>query len=207
VPSARILLGKEATEPALLGLSAPGILHIATHGLFADDPTSLNRSRSAHSHFEEDATPPPNHPLLRSALALAGAASYQPAVDEQEANRPDGLVTALELAGMNLWGTQLVVLSACNTGRGSVQLGQGVYGLRRALITAGAETLVVSLWKVDDEATQELMTGYYHRLRQGEGRAEAMQKAAREMRQKRSHPYYWASFVVIGRGDPLRGTW
>lgn len=207
VPSARLLLGKEATEPALLGLSAPGILHIATHGLFADDLTGLNRSRSAHSHFEEDAVPPPNHPLLRSALALAGAASYQPSGDAQDSDRPDGLVTALELASVNLWGTQLVVLSACNTGRGRVQLGQGVYGLRRALITAGAETLVASLWKVNDEATQELMTGYYQRLRQGEGRAEAMQHAAREIRQKRPHPYFWASFVVIGRGEPLRGHW
>lgn len=206
VPSAQLLLGKEATEPALLGVSAPGILHIATHGLFADDSTSFSRSRSAHSHFEEDAAPPPNHPLLRSALAMAGALAYQAPADTQTSNHSDGLVTALELAGMNLWGTQLVVLSACNTGRGNMQLGQGVYGLRRALFTAGAETLVTSLWKVNDEATQELMTGYYQRLWAGAGRAAAMQKAAREMRQKRPHPYYWASFLVIGRSEPLHGT-
>jgi CHAT domain-containing protein len=106
---------------------------------------------------------------------------------------------------MNLWGTQMVVLSACNTGRGPVKLGQGVYGLRRAVITAGAETLVSSLWNVEDKATQKLMQEFYRRLRAGEGRAEAMEHAQREVRRTNPHPYYWASFIVIGKEGPLKG--
>ena len=106
---------------------------------------------------------------------------------------------------MNLWGTQLVVLSACDTGRGRETLGQGVYGLRRAFLVAGAETLVTSLWGVDDEVTKELMTVFYRRLLGGEGRAEAMRKAALTIRQRHPHPYDWAPFIVIGQPGPLRG--
>ena len=115
------------------------------------------------------------------------------------------MVTALEVAGMNLWGTQLVVLSACETGRGDVKLGQGVYGLRRAFTVAGAETVVTSLWKVDDATTRELMEGYYQRLLAGEGRADAMRQAMEVVRAQHPHPYYWAPFIVVGNGAPLRG--
>jgi CHAT domain-containing protein len=120
--------------------------------------------------------------------------------------RPEGVATALEVAGMNLWGTQLVVLSACETGMGDVSnLGQGVYGLRRAVMIAGAETLVTSLWKVDDHATRELMQRYYEHLLDGQGRAEAMRETSDWMRKQYTHPHYWASFVVVGSPDPLVG--
>jgi CHAT domain-containing protein len=95
------------------------------------------------------------NPLLRLGLVLTG--DHATAARPGSLRREDSLVTALELAGLDLWGTQLVVLSACDTGRGDVKLGQGVYGLRRALVVAGAETLVTSLWKINDETTQELM--------------------------------------------------
>jgi len=111
----------------------------------------------------------PQDPLLRSGLVLAGARATTPGAS---APPPDAsLVTALELAGLNLWGTQLVVLSACDTGRGQVRLGQGIYGLRRALVIAGAETVVMSLWKVDDNSTSLLMNMYYRNLLAGQGRA------------------------------------
>jgi CHAT domain-containing protein len=108
------------------------------------------------------------------------------------------------LAGLNLWGTQLVVLSACDTGRGDVLLGQGVYGLRRAFLIAGAETVVMSLWKVDDETTRTLMEAYYSNLLAGQGRASALREAMREVRRSQPHPYYWAPFIAMGRDAPLR---
>lgn len=114
-------------------------------------------------------------------------------------------MTALELAGLNLWGTQLVVLSACDTGRGDVKLGQGVYGLRRALVAAGAETVVTSLWKVNDETTRELMEDYYARLLAGKGRTTALREAMKALRQKQPHPHDWAPFIAIGQDAPLRG--
>src|SRR5512140_1177484 len=135
---------------------------------------------------------PPN-PLLRSGLVLAGAHDSAAA-----AHTRDSIVTAPELSGMDLWGTQLVVLSACDTGQGDVKLGQGVYGLRRALEVAGAQTLVMSLWKVNDETTRALMVDYYRRLLAGEGRADALEGAMRTLRGKQPHPYYWAPFISIG---------
>jgi CHAT domain-containing protein len=123
---------------------------------------------------------PPSDPLLRSGLLFAGANTPTPDASSLTQPPPDSaLVTALELAGLNLWGTQLVVLSACGTGRGDVQLGQGVYGLRRALIVAGAETVVMSLWKVTDETTRSLMEAYYTNLLAGQGRASALREAMR----------------------------
>ncbi|HEY0094967.1 MAG TPA: CHAT domain-containing protein, partial [Archangium sp.] len=103
-----------------------------------------------------------------------------------------------------LWGTQLVVLSACDTGRGDVKLGQGVYGLRRAFLVAGAETVVMSLWKVNDETTRVLMEAYYRNLLAGQGRAMALSEAMRELRRTRPHPHYWAPFLAMGQATPLR---
>jgi len=86
-----------------------------------------------------------------------------------------------------------------------VKLGQGVYGLRRALRVAGAQTVVMSLWKVNDETTRELMVDYYRRLLAGEGRAAALAEAMRSLRARHAHPYYWAPFVAIGVDSPLEG--
>jgi CHAT domain-containing protein len=113
-------------------------------------------------------------------------------------------MTALELAGLDLWGTELVVLSACDTGRGDITLGQGVYGLRRSLVVAGAETVVMSLWKVDDASTSLLMEAYYRNLLAGQGRASALREAMRSLRVSRSNPHYWAPFIALGRDAPLR---
>src|SRR5262249_8611899 len=142
LPQAQVLLGADASKDRLLHLPTPGILHVATHGFFLEDPTGPVGSRGVgEGGATGSSLPRLPDPLLRSGLVLAGASS----------ELSNSLVTALELAGLNLWGTQLVVLSACDTGRGDVKLGQGVYGLRRSFVVAGAETLVASLWKVDDE--------------------------------------------------------
>jgi CHAT domain-containing protein len=135
--------------------------------------------------------------LLRSGLALA------------EANQSDkhGLLTALEAAGLDLRGTQLVVMSACDTGLGTVENGEGVLGLRRALTIAGAEAQLMRLWKVDDEATGELIADYYRRLVNGAGRAEALRAAQLGMiRSGRwSDPRFWAAFIPVGAWTPLSG--
>ena len=131
--------------------------------------------------------------LLHSGLALAGA----------NLNRtPDGngILTALEASSLDLWGTQLVTLSACDTGVGEVKNGEGVYGLRRSFFLAGAETLVMSLWPVSDYVARDMMTSYYRGLKHGLGRGEALRQAELAMlkRKGRQHPFYWASFIQSG---------
>lgn len=176
-------LGADATERALRNLRAPRILHIATHGFFLQD---------------RDA--PVDNPLLRSGLAFAGA-------NEATTGRDDGILTALEAAQLNLWGTKLVTLSACDTGVGVVRNGEGVYGLRRAFFLAGAETLVMSLWPVSDLVTREIMTGYYAGLQDGLGRNAALRRVQLRMlkRHGRAHPFYWASFIQAGEWATLEG--
>ncbi|PYT01200.1 MAG: kinesin, partial [Acidobacteria bacterium] len=140
------------------------------------------------------------NPLLRSGLALAGA-------NQGGNGNTDGILTALEAAGLDLWGTKLVVLSACDTGVGEVRNGEGVYGLRRALVLAGAESQVMSLWAVSDRSTRELVVGYYKALLQGAGRGEALRRVQLQMLEKkaRRHPYYWAGFIQTGEWANLEG--
>jgi CHAT domain-containing protein len=160
------------------------MLHIATHGFFL---------RDAHLTVE--------NPLLRSGLALAGA-------NLTHDSPGSGMLTALEASGVNLWGTKLVTLSACDTGIGQVRNGEGVYGLRRAFVLAGAETVVMSLWAVSDTIARETMVSYYTGLRAGRGRGDALRHAKLWMlkRPGRQHPFYWASFIQSGAWTSLDGT-
>jgi CHAT domain-containing protein/tetratricopeptide (TPR) repeat protein len=209
MPQAQVFLGAEATKERLLGLAAPGVLHVATHGFFLEDTASVPQGSRAVVHFgalgRKPSGPRPSDPLLRSGLVLAsGDASACEDTWNCAAVSHRSLVTALELGGLDLWGTQLVVLSACDTGRGEVKLGQGVYGLRRAFVTAGAETVVMSLWKVNDETTRALMEAYYGHLWAGQGRARALHEAMRLVRATQPHPHYWAPFIALGQHGPLR---
>jgi CHAT domain-containing protein len=205
IPRAQLFLGPDATKDRLLHLSTPGVLHIATHGFFLEDAPTPEGSRAV-GHFgalgDGDPTRVPADPLLRSGLALAGAGAPESA--SSSASHGNALITALELAGLDLWGTELVVLSACDTGRGDIQIGQGVYGLRRALVVSGAETVVMSLWKVNDDSTRLLMEAYYRKLLAGQGRASALREAMRSLRVSRPHPHYWAPFIAMGLDAPLR---
>ena len=117
----------------------------------------------------------------------------------------DGILTALEASGLNLWGTKLVVLSACDTGVGEVRKSEGVYGLRRAFVLSGAESLLMSLWPVSDYTTRNVMTRYYKNLKQGSGRADALREVQLEMlkRNPKMHPFYWANFIQSGEWTPL----
>ena len=163
-------------------VKAPRILHIASHGFFLDD----DRRRSGSAGVLRN-------PLLRSGLALAGANLAGP-------DQGAGILTALEAAGLDLWGTRLVTLSACDTGVGEVRNGEGVYGLRRAFLLAGAETLVMSLWPVSDSVARDTMIEYYARLRAGDGRGDALRQAKLAVlkRSRLRHPYYWAAFIQSG---------
>lgn len=213
MPDAKVLTREKATEAAVKQVHAPRILHIATHGFFLQSPDAVDAGGGNTRGISLLGLPPTRsvaggdaiagqieNPLLRAGLALAGANKRQDADD-------DGILTALEVAGLDLWGTKLVVLSACDTGVGEVKNGEGVYGMRRALVLAGAESQVVSLWKVDDAATKDLMVAYYKELMKGTGRAEALRKVQQAMLgdPKRRHPYYWASFIHSGEWANLAG--
>jgi CHAT domain-containing protein len=161
---------------------------VASHGFFLDDVADDRSGR------------PEGNPLLRSGLALAGANLTRDA-------RADGILTALEASGLNLWGTRLVTLSACDTGVGEIRNGEGVYGLRRAFELAGAETLVISLWPISDAITRDAMVAYYTGLRAGRGRGEALRQAKLAIlkRPYHQHPYYWAGFIQSGEWANLEG--
>jgi len=193
-----LFLRDQATEANLKLLHGPRILHLASHGFFLSDQ-ELSAEIKKRSTLEQKMAPVGENPLLRSGIALAGANARRSGASD------DGILTAMEVAQLDLHGTELVVLSACDSGLGDVQNGEGVYGLRRALVLAGAQTQVTSLWKVSDEATRTLMVDFYQRLLKGEGRSAALRHAQLAMLEnpELAHPYYWASFVPIGNWNPL----
>jgi CHAT domain-containing protein/Tfp pilus assembly protein PilF len=201
------ITGTQATENLIKQVKSPNILHIATHGFFLDvelvaPPTASTRSLIVEPDFnvKPNQTPPENqeNPLLRSGLALAG-------FNVRKSGEEDGVLTAMEATSLNLWGTKLVVLSACETGIGDIANGEGVVGLRRAFVLAGSESQMLSLWKVDDEGTKDLMVSYYQRLLKNEGRSEALRQIQLEMLQSNNynHPFYWASFIPSGDWTPM----
>src|SRR5262249_42031805 len=136
-------------------------------------------------------------------VALAGGNAFLRGGAPPE-GAEDGLLTAADVAGMDLLGTELVVLSACETGLGAVHASEGVFGLRRSFIVAGAKTLVMSLWKVPDKQTQQLMVDFYRRLLAGTPRAQALREAQNELRKTHPHPFYWGAFICQGEPGPLR---
>jgi CHAT domain-containing protein/tetratricopeptide (TPR) repeat protein len=186
---------------------SPRILHLATHGFFLEDspndPSTIAHALGLYSgNPGRLAGPLPENPLLRSGLALAGANTFLKGgtpPDEAE----DGLLTAEDVSGLDLLATELVVLSACETGLGEVKTGEGVFGLQRAFTLAGARTLVMSLWSVPDEQTRELMEDFYRRLLAGEGKADALRNAQLSLRKKYPDPYFWGAFICQGDPGPL----
>lgn len=210
---AKLHAGGDANKQSVTKLGGPKILHIATHGFFLGDTAETAAANTRGFTLEgnppppvvrtlETAKPPSKaSPLLRSGLAFSGANAHGQA-------RADGILTALEASGLDLEGTKLVVLSACETGLGQARSGEGVEGLRRAFVLAGAETTVMSLWKVDDSATRDMMIGFYQRIEAGEGRSEALRQVRLTMlaQDSTAHPFYWASFIVAGDPSRLDGT-
>jgi CHAT domain-containing protein/Tfp pilus assembly protein PilF len=205
LPQATFLTREQATKAALQKLRGPSILHVATHGFFLQDEQAATTDNRAAPQAKDGTrlsklVAHVENPLLRSGLALAGA-------NQSGGGNTDGVLTALEVAGLDLWGTKLVVLSACDTGLGEVRNGDGVYGLRRALVLAGAESQVMSLWAVSDRSTRDLVVGYYKALLRGAGRGEALRRVQLQMLRDKthSHPYYWAGFIQTGEWANLEG--
>jgi len=197
------LIGDSASEENIKEVKQPGILHIATHGFFNSNAMEIK------------------NPLLYSGLLLSSA-NRTIAGEKPNPLQEDGVLSAYEAMNLNLDNTDLVVLSACETGLGEIKNGEGVYGLQRAFKVAGAKSIIMSLWKVDDEATQELMVSFYkHWLgptqpprrggenanaaispppRGGLGGAKrsAFLKAQKDIQKKYPNPYYWGAFVMVG---------
>jgi len=197
---ARVLLGAEATAQALAEVHGPRILHIATHGFYVPQSKGSAPAPDSSSELLRAVLPRVDDPFVRSGLALAGANSRTPGAD--------GILSAYEASGLDLHGTRLVTLSACETGLGELVDGIEVQGLGRAFTIAGAETLLTSLWKVSDDATRDLMTAYYARLAKGGGRAESLRDVQRDFIAQKAftNPYYWAAFSVTGDPSSLSGA-
>lgn len=221
----KLRLGPDAVERALLKAKKPRILHLATHGFFLSDQ-ELQALQEIGTHrgvsIQEKGALPPDaesmqppaqslakasvsyeNPLLRTGLALAGANNALAVKDPREST---GIFTAEKVLGMDLEGTELVVLSACETGMGKAKSGEGVYGLRRAFLQAGAKSLVMSMWPVPDKETLELMETFYRNLDEGKNRGQALrnailtQKKVVAERYGTPNPFYWGAFVFFG--DP-----
>jgi CHAT domain-containing protein len=199
-------LGSEAREAVLKAARSPRVLHLATHGFFlprqqklANQPWDPNAPRPA---FRAAALEDPDNPLMRCGVALAGANRGQGVTN---AVFEDGLLTGLEASLLNLQGTKLVILSACQSSVGEVNIGEGVMSLRRAFRIAGAETVLASHWSVSDKATSRLMTEFIRRWLAGEPRAMAWREAQLSLIRTKgaeedfSNPYFWAAFTLTGQ--------
>lgn len=190
-----------AEEKLLREMSAPPeVLHIATHGFFLKEDQKLKKRLQGLSRGSSSVPPPADNPLLRAGLAFAGLNANASMLGEIDTDN-DGVLTAMEVLSLDLTGTQLVVLSACETGLGEIHEGEGVYGLRRSFQEAGVKNVINSFWEVSDAGTQLLMTKFYDKLLAGMPAREAMREARLEMLDdvQWSAPFYWSAFVMVGR--------
>ncbi|CAA7616158.1 tetratricopeptide repeat protein [Magnetospirillum sp. SS-4] len=190
-----------AQEKVLREMSQPPeVLHIATHGFFLKADDTLRKRLLKLQRSSDFSFPPPgDNPLLRAGLAFAGINSNAGVLGEIDTDN-DGVLTALEVLGLDLAGTRLAILSACETGLGEVHEGEGVYGLRRAFQEAGVQSVVSSLWEVSDAGTQTLMAALYKRLLAGKTPHDALREAQLEMLRNPqwSMPYIWSAFFMVG---------
>ncbi len=203
--------GKDANVSFLRKIQSPRILHLATHGLFvtrdsSDDYLQDEGLRRSLSHFPEIEQSRKIHlsvfANLHSLLLFAGAETYRkglPLPEEFE----NGVLTAEMIEELDLRGTKLVVLSACDSGLGNISSGEGVFGLKRSFLRSGAETLVLSLWTVPDDETASLMRNFYENLKSGQKKAEALSNAQLDLRRRISNPYYWGAFICFGMNNSI----
>jgi CHAT domain-containing protein len=189
---------QNALEETVKRVRNPRVLHVATHGFFEADQERKQRELGDNrpSGLED--------PMLRSGLYFAGADRARAGKTGAD-DLDDGVLTAYEATQLNLQGTELVVLSACETGLGETSASEGVFGLRRALQVAGAEAVLMSMWAVPDKETQELMTLFYQKWLGGEDKHQALRESQLEMRERvkkrygEDRPRLWGAFVLVGR--------
>jgi len=186
------LYGKEATETKIKAINSPNILHIATHGYFLADVSQMETNKV----LGVDISVARENPLLRSGLLFANCdnvfdENYKPVGSD------NGVLTAYEVMSLNLDKTDLVVLSACETGLGSVKQGEGVYGLQRAFLIAGAKSIIMSLWSVSDDATMELMMMFYSNYAKTGNKLQSFTEAQKKLKTKYKDPFYWGAFVML----------
>jgi CHAT domain-containing protein len=183
---------KTATEEKVKELNSPKIFHIATHGFYK--PTE---QVSLEDELEGNEALLAQNPLLRTGLLLKGAGDLLEKTSYNY-NMDNGILTAYEAMSLNLDKTDLVVLSACETGLGELQSGEGVYGLQRAFLVAGAKVLIMSMFKVDDDATQKLMLKFYQKWLNSGNLRQSFIDAKKELRIEYPEPIYWGAFMMIG---------
>lgn len=201
-----VLSGRAAGKAAVMkAFAGRRVVHLATHGFFLGGPCGpgvpLTRGVGGLTSVSSRVPFPEDNPLLSSGLAFAGANTSYGARGVQE----NGILTAEEVASLNLQGTEWAVLSACDTGLGEIRAGEGVFGLRRAFQIAGVRTIIMSLWSVEDQSARAWMRSLYDgRWRKGLSTADAVQQASLRLLQERrahgqsTHPFYWAAFVAAG---------
>lgn len=185
-------LENAAAEEKIKELNSPKIFHIATHGLYRPtEEITLTRQIQGGEAFLAQ------NPLMRTGLLLKGAGDLLDKTDYNY-NMESGILTAYEAMSLNLDKTDLVVLSACETGLGDLEAGEGVYGLQRAFLVAGAKVLIMSMFKVDDEATQKLMSKFYQKWLSTNDLRQSLIDAKKELRVAYPEPIYWGAFMMIG---------
>jgi CHAT domain-containing protein len=188
--NATLVSNEFATEDTLLNSPSPNVLHIATHGFFKGSDVTEESDLGIRSLSGG------NNPLINSGLLLAsGGDSYD--ADAPINGNAEGIFTALEAQNLDLSSCELVVLSACETGLGSVSIGNGVFGLQKSFLDAGAGNILMTLQKVDDEVTQLLMNTFYDHYLNGSSAEDALYAAKLEVKKTHQHPHFWAPFILI----------
>lgn len=187
---------KSALEYVLFKSSSPKVLHLATHGYFLTQEETRESDRAPDMEPAgdqlHDTSVVIENPMIRSGVVLAGVNT------SLKEGKDEGMVTAEKVLSLNLKGTDLVVLSACQTGVGDVQSGEGVFGLKRAFILSGAKTLVMSLWSVPSQETVELMTSFYTLISRGQTNSRALREAKLAVMKQKPNPFFWGAFVLTG---------